>query len=65
MQSLKGRSSRRLQDEIPELRKKSWGQHLWDDRDPGTVFLIRYGVHELAEFGPGERRGLAPQPGEM
>ena len=25
----KGRSSRRLQDEFPELRKRYWGQHLW------------------------------------
>ena len=29
VQSLKGRSSRRLQDEFPELRKRYWGQHLW------------------------------------
>ena len=28
-QYLKGRSSRRLQDEFPELRKRYWGQHLW------------------------------------
>ena len=28
-QYIKGRSSRRLQDEFPELRKKYWGQHLW------------------------------------
>jgi hypothetical protein len=26
---LKGRSSRRLQDESPDLRKRYWGQHLW------------------------------------
>jgi hypothetical protein len=26
---VKGRSSRRLQDEFPELRKRYWGQHLW------------------------------------
>ena len=26
---IKGRSSRRLQDEFPELRKRYWGQHLW------------------------------------
>jgi putative transposase len=25
----KGRSSRRLQDEFPELRKRYWVQHLW------------------------------------
>ena len=29
VQYLKGRSSRRLQDELPELRKRYWGQHLW------------------------------------
>ena len=29
VQYLKGRSSRRLQEEFPELRKKYWGQHLW------------------------------------
>ena len=28
-QYLKGRSSRKLQDEFPELRKRYWGQHLW------------------------------------
>lgn len=29
MQYLKGRSSKKLQEEFPELRKKYWGQHLW------------------------------------
>ena len=29
MQYLKGRSSKMLQEEFPELRKKYWGQHLW------------------------------------
>lgn len=29
VQYLKGRSSRLLQDEFPELKKKYWGQHLW------------------------------------
>ena len=29
VQYLKGRASRRLQDEFPELRKRYWGQHLW------------------------------------
>jgi putative transposase len=29
VQYLKGRSSQRLQEEFPELRKKYWGQHLW------------------------------------
>jgi len=26
---IKGRSSRKLQDEFAELRKRYWGQHLW------------------------------------
>lgn len=29
MQYLKGRSSKLLQDDFSELRKKYWGQHMW------------------------------------
>ena len=29
VQYLKGRSSRILQSEYPQLRKRYWGQHLW------------------------------------
>lgn len=29
MQHLKGRSSRLLQEQFPELQKRYWGQHLW------------------------------------
>ena len=29
VQYIKGRSSRKLQEEFPELRKRYWGQHLW------------------------------------
>jgi len=29
VQFIKGRSSRRLQEEFPELRKRYWGQHMW------------------------------------
>ena len=29
VQYLKGRSSRLLQDEYPQLKKRYWGQHLW------------------------------------
>ncbi len=29
VQYLKGRSSRMLPDEFPQLRKRYWGQHLW------------------------------------
>ena len=40
-QYLKGRSSKKLQEEFPELKKKYWGQHLWATgyfcRSVGTV----------------------------
>jgi putative transposase len=29
VQYLKGQSSRRLEDELADLRKRYWGQHLW------------------------------------
>ena len=29
VQFLKGRSSKLIQDEFPELKKRYWGQHLW------------------------------------
>ena len=29
VKKLKGRSSRKLQQEFPELRKRYWGQHFW------------------------------------
>jgi putative transposase len=29
VQYLKGRSSRLIQEEFPELKKIYWGQHLW------------------------------------
>ena len=29
VQYVKGRSSRRLMEEFPELRKRYWGQHMW------------------------------------
>ena len=29
VQFIKGRSSGKLQEEFPELRKRYWGQHLW------------------------------------
>ena len=29
VQYIKGRSSRKLLEEFPELRKKYWGQHMW------------------------------------
>jgi putative transposase len=29
VQYIKGRSSRHLQAEFPELRKRYWGQHMW------------------------------------
>jgi len=29
VKKLKGRSSRRIQDEFPSLKKRYWGQHFW------------------------------------
>jgi putative transposase len=29
MQKFKGRTSRRIQEEFPHLRKKYWGRHFW------------------------------------
>ena len=41
MQYLKGRSSKKLQEEFPSLRKQFWGQHMWATgyfcRSVGTV----------------------------
>ena len=41
MQYLKGRSSKKLQEEFPELKRKYWGQHIWATgyfcRTVGTV----------------------------
>lgn len=41
MQYLKRRSSKMLQEEFPELRKRYWGQHLWSSgyfcRTVGTI----------------------------
>lgn len=36
VQLLKGRSSKMIQEEIPEIKKKYWGQHIW-----GTGYFIR------------------------
>ena len=41
MQYLKGRSSKKLQEEFPHLRREYWGQHMWATgyfcRSVGTV----------------------------
>ena len=41
MQYLKGRSSKKLQEEFPKLKRKYWGQHIWATgyfcRTVGTV----------------------------
>ena len=41
MQYLKGRSSKKLQEEFPILRKQFWGQHMWATgyfcRSVGTI----------------------------
>ena len=36
VQYLKGKTSRKIQQEFPELRKKYWGQHLW-----ATGYFVR------------------------
>lgn len=36
VQLLKGRSSKMIQEEFPEIKKKYWGQHIW-----GTGYFIR------------------------
>ncbi len=38
---LKGRSSRRLQEEFPELKKRYWGRHFW---------AIGYGAWLMGEY---------------
>ena len=41
MQYLKGRSSKKMQEEFPKIRKQFWGQHMWATgyfcRTVGTV----------------------------
>lgn len=60
MQYLKGRSSRLLQDEFPELKKKYWGQHLWARgyfcATAGTVTeeIIRNYIANQLDEGKGE-----------
>lgn len=45
MQYLNGRSSKMLQEEFPELRKKYWGQHLWS---PGYFCrIVGYATDEM------------------
>lgn len=36
VQYLKGKSSRKIQQEFPELRKRYWGKHLW-----GVGYFVR------------------------
>ena len=36
IQLMKGRTSKMLQDEFPNLKKKYWGQHIW-----GTGYFVR------------------------
>lgn len=60
MQLLKGRSSKILQDEFPELKKKYWGQHMWargyfcgtvGEVDEKTIkaYIENQGKHEANE----------------
>ena len=36
IQLMKGRTSKMLQDEFPNIKKKYWGQHIW-----GTGYFVR------------------------
>jgi len=36
MQKLKGKSSRKIQQEFPELKKRYWGSHFW-----ATGYFVR------------------------
>lgn len=57
---MRGRSSRLLQEQFPELQKKYWGQHLWAR---GYFCAIVGGVTEemirnyIANQGNEEKRG--------
>ena len=62
VQYIKGRSSRHLQAEFPELRKRYWGQHMWargyfcatvDALDEATIKAL----HRESEVGR-RRSGL-------
>jgi len=44
LQYLKGRSSKLLQEEFQELRKRYWGQHLWA---PGLCRTVRTVTEEI------------------
>ena len=61
VQYVKGRSSRRLQEEFPHLRKRYWGQHLWAGlllRDGGRGRREDdHGVYRESKMGSG-RPGL-------
>jgi putative transposase len=56
-QYLKGRSSRLIQDEFPELKKRCWGQHLWARRyfcataGTATQEMIREYIEHQFEHG--------------
>jgi putative transposase len=57
VQYLKGRSSRLIQDEFPELKKRYWGQHLWargyfcTTVGPVTQEMIREYIEHQFEHG--------------
>jgi len=53
---LKGRSSRLLQEEFPDLKKRYWGQHLWGRRyfcaTVGQASLINVETNKFYKYIP-------------
>ncbi|HEX2906250.1 MAG TPA: IS200/IS605 family transposase [Phototrophicaceae bacterium] len=66
VQSLKGVSSRKLQGEVPHLKKRYWGQHLWARGyfcatvDTVTQDLIKDYIEKHQSEPPDENFGIEP-----
>jgi putative transposase len=62
VQYLKGRSSRLIQDEFPELKKRYWGQHLWARgyfcATVGTVTQDMIGEYIEHQFEHGDKKNF-------
>ena len=58
MKWVKGRSSRKLQVEYPNLRKRYWGQHLWARGDGGGARVNGTGERWLDDI----RNQTPPEP---
>jgi putative transposase len=58
-QSLKGRSSRLIQQEFPHLRKRYWGRHLWAALFLVVLYMRRSSSRSL--FRPLHKNNRAPK----